>query len=137
MQQEEKLKYLKIALYVFGVVFIIGVPAMMMVIWPSGWIWSPVQPEYAQIIMEIYITLGVFLIRAVKDPMANLSIISPALRQRAFYVQCYATSLQSKCTGYLARLLTTTVPANLSCNPCFFLSMPTPIKQSSKGIAER
>jgi hypothetical protein len=76
MQQEVKLKYLKIALYVFGVIFIVGVPAMMMVIWPSGWGWSPAQPEYEQMIMGIYITLGVFLVRAAKDPMANLSLIS-------------------------------------------------------------
>ena len=75
MQQEEKLKYLKIALYVFGVIFIVGVPAMMMWIWPSGWGWTPPQPEYEQMIMGIYITLGVFLVRAAKDPMANASLI--------------------------------------------------------------
>ena len=76
MQQEEKLKYLKIALYVFGIIFIVGVPAMMMLIWPSGWSWSPAQPEYEQMIMGIYITLGVFLVRAAKDPMDHLSLIS-------------------------------------------------------------
>ncbi len=75
MQQEEKLKYLKIALYVFGVTFIVGVPAMMMWIWPSGWGWTPPQPEYEQMIMGIYVTLGVFLFRAAKDPMANASLI--------------------------------------------------------------
>lgn len=37
MQQEKKLKYLKIALYVFGIIFIVGIYAMMMWIWPSGW----------------------------------------------------------------------------------------------------
>lgn len=76
MQQEEKLKFLKIALYVFGIIFVVGVPAMMMLIWPSGWSWSPAQPEYEQMIMGIYITLGVFLVRAAKDPMANVSLIS-------------------------------------------------------------
>jgi len=75
MQQEEKLKYLKIALYVFGVIFIVGVPAMMMWIWPSGWSWTPPQPEYEQMIMGIYVTLGVFLVRSAKDPMANTSLI--------------------------------------------------------------
>jgi len=75
MQQEEKLKYLKISLYVFGVIFIVGVPAMMMWIWPSGWGWTPPQPEYEQMIMGIYVTLGVFLVRAAKDPMANASLI--------------------------------------------------------------
>jgi hypothetical protein len=75
MNNQDKLKYLNIALYVFGVIFIVGVPAMMMVIWPSGWSWSPAQPEYEQMIMGIYITLGVFLIRAAKDPMAHASLI--------------------------------------------------------------
>lgn len=75
MQQEEKLRYLKIALYVFGVTFIVGVPAMMMWIWPSGWGWTPPQPEYEQMIMGIYMTLGIFLVLAAKDPMANASLI--------------------------------------------------------------
>jgi hypothetical protein len=75
MQQEEKLKYLKMALYVFGVIFIVGVPAMMMWIWPSGWGWTPPQPEYEQMIMGIYVVLGIFLVRAAKDPMANASLI--------------------------------------------------------------
>jgi flagellar basal body-associated protein FliL len=36
MDQEERMKYLKIALNVIGVLFIVGVSAMMMWIWPSG-----------------------------------------------------------------------------------------------------
>ena len=75
MQQKEKLKYLKMALYVFGIIFIVGVPAMMMWIWPSGWGWTPPQPEYEQMIMGIYVVLGVFLVRAAKDPMADASLI--------------------------------------------------------------
>jgi len=75
MQQETKLKYLKMALYAFGAIFIVGVPAMMMWIWPSGWGWMPPQPEYEQMIMGIYVTLGIFLIRAAKDPMADAGLI--------------------------------------------------------------
>jgi hypothetical protein len=75
MQDDKRLEYLRVALYLFGGIFIVGVPAMMMVIWPSGWSWSPAQPEYEQMIMGIYITLGVFLVRAAKDPMANSSLI--------------------------------------------------------------
>jgi hypothetical protein len=75
MQQQDKLKYLSIALYVFGITFIVGVPAMMMWIWPSGWGWTPAQPEYEQMIMGMYMTLGVFLVRAAKAPLANASLI--------------------------------------------------------------
>ncbi|WOX06853.1 DUF6632 domain-containing protein [Microbulbifer pacificus] len=75
MNRAKRLSYLSIALYVFGIVFIAGVPAMMMFIWPSGWGWTPSQPEYEQMIMGVYATLGVFLILAAKDPMANKSLI--------------------------------------------------------------
>jgi hypothetical protein len=73
--QQDNLKNLKIALYVFGAIFIVGIPAMMMWIWPAGWGWSPSQPEFEQMIMGIYATLGVFLILAAKDPLAHKSLI--------------------------------------------------------------
>ena len=75
MQQEAKLQYLAVALYAFGIVFIVGVPAMMIWIWPSGWGWTPSQPEYEQMIMGVYATLGVFLILAAKNPLAHVSLI--------------------------------------------------------------
>jgi phage shock protein PspC (stress-responsive transcriptional regulator) len=75
MQEETRIRLLKVALVVFGVIFIAGIYAMMMWIWPSGWGWTPRQPEYEQMIMGIYATLGVFLIRAAKDPLANASLI--------------------------------------------------------------
>ncbi|MDP1521415.1 hypothetical protein Q8A57_10585 [Porticoccus litoralis] len=75
MEEQQKLQYLKTALLVFGIVFVVGVPAMMMWVWPSGWSWTPRQPEYEQMIMGIYATLGVFLIRAAKNPLAHASLI--------------------------------------------------------------
>lgn len=75
MNDELKLRYLKIALVVIGIIFIAGIYLMMMWVWPSGWSWTPRQPEYEQMIMGIYVTLGVFLIRAAKDPLANASLI--------------------------------------------------------------
>lgn len=75
MKSHTKMKYLGIALYAIGVIFIIAVPAMMMVVWPDGWSWSPAQPEYEQMIMGIYITLGIFLIRAAKNPLEHASLI--------------------------------------------------------------
>lgn len=75
MRQQERLKYLKLALYVIGALFIVGVPAMMITIWPSGWGWTPSQPEYEHMIMGVYATLGVFLILAARDPLANSLLI--------------------------------------------------------------
>jgi hypothetical protein len=74
MQQSDRLRYLRIALVVFGIVFIFGIFTLMSV-WPAGWGWEPRQPEYEQMILGVYATLGVFLIRAAKDPLANLSLI--------------------------------------------------------------
>lgn len=75
MQQELRLRYLQASLYVIGVIFVVGVPAMMMWIWPDGWSWTPRQYEYEQMIMGVYATLGIFLILAAKDPLKHSSLI--------------------------------------------------------------
>jgi hypothetical protein len=75
MTNDQKLKYLNFALWIIGLFFIFGVYPMMMWIWPSGWGWEPRQPEYEQMIQGIYATLGVFLIRAAKNPIEHLSLI--------------------------------------------------------------
>ncbi len=75
MNDETKLKYLSIALYVFGVIFLIGIWTLMQ-LWPSGWGWEPRQPEYEQMIVGVYATLGIFLILAAKNPLEHRSLIS-------------------------------------------------------------
>jgi len=61
-------------LLVFGLVFIFGVWPLMM-FWPSGWQWQPNQPEYEQMIIGVYATLGVFLVLASRDPARHRSLI--------------------------------------------------------------
>jgi hypothetical protein len=73
VQTEDRLKYLKTALYAFGGIFVVGVP-LLMTVW-SGFAWTPAQSEYEQMIMGIYVVLGVFLILAAKDPLGNRSLI--------------------------------------------------------------
>ena len=75
MQTEQKLKYLSVALYVFGLFFIFGVYPMMEWIFPEGFGWTPRQHEYEQMIMGVYATLGVFLVLAAKNPPAHASLI--------------------------------------------------------------
>ena len=75
MQNTRKQFFLKVALILIGLFFIFGIYPMMMWVWPSGWGWTPRQPEYEQMIMGIYVTLGVFLLLAAKDPLANASLI--------------------------------------------------------------
>ncbi|MBE8988977.1 DUF6632 domain-containing protein [Nostoc sp. LEGE 12450] len=66
-------RYLQIALVVVGIAFLLIYPLMN--IWPSGWSWQPGQHEYEQMIVGIYGTLGVFLLRASREPEAHLSLI--------------------------------------------------------------
>jgi len=70
-----RLRFLRIALIVFGLAFIFGVYPLMMMWWPSGWRWTPNQPEYEQMILGIYATLGVFLLIASRNPLRHRSLI--------------------------------------------------------------
>ncbi len=74
MTGETRIKYLQVALIVFGITCIAGIYTMMRV-WPAGWVWLPAQHQYEQMIMGIYATLGVFLILAAKAPLRHLSLI--------------------------------------------------------------
>ncbi|MDE2435538.1 MAG: hypothetical protein KGM49_04700 [Sphingomonadales bacterium] len=67
---------LSLALRLFGVVFCLIYPLAM--IWPSGWAWhegSPASNDYYMMIVGVYATLGIFLIRAASDPLRNASLI--------------------------------------------------------------
>ncbi len=67
---------LKYALVVFGVVFLLVYP--LAVVWPSGWAWhegAPYESDYFMMIVGVYVTLGVFLILASRNPAANRSLI--------------------------------------------------------------
>jgi hypothetical protein len=65
---------LQVALATVGVVALLGVYPLMLW-WPAGFRWQPYQPEYDQMIVAIYATLGVFLLRAVRQPLGHLSLI--------------------------------------------------------------
>ena len=67
-------RLLRIALWVFGLLFLLGVYPLT-VLWPSGWTWTPAQPAYLQMIIGIYATLGVFLLRAARAPERHLSLL--------------------------------------------------------------
>ncbi|MDX1650130.1 MAG: DUF6632 domain-containing protein [Myxococcota bacterium] len=69
----DRTRALRVALVVVGVVFLLLHP--LMVVWPSGFAWQPRQPEYEQMILGIYATLGVFLIWAARRPQAHWSLI--------------------------------------------------------------
>jgi hypothetical protein len=70
---DSRRRYLQLALIVCGVGFLLVYP--LMVLWPSGWAWTPGQHEYEQMIIGVYATLGVFLLWASRQPEAHLSLI--------------------------------------------------------------
>jgi len=74
MAEGDRTKYLRIALLVEGLIFIVGIYPLT-IIWPSGWSWHPGQSDYLQMILGIYATLGVFLLVASRNPLAHLSLI--------------------------------------------------------------
>jgi hypothetical protein len=78
MNETARIKYLRLALGVVGVIFIVGIYSLIM-IWPVGWSWhtgpSHSLPHYLQMILGVYATLGIFLLIASRDPLANLSLI--------------------------------------------------------------
>ena len=67
---------LQVVLTLVGLVFLVGVYPLMMFLWPSGWRWQPHQPEYEQMILGVYATLGVFLLIASRRPSENRSLIA-------------------------------------------------------------
>jgi hypothetical protein len=75
MSEANRIKYLRITLLLVGVTFIVGIYTLT-VIWPSGWTWhTGPMPHYLEMILGVYATLGVFLLVASRNPLANLSLI--------------------------------------------------------------
>ena len=74
MDLDRRLNALKIVLLLTGVAFTIGVPLLTWA-WPEAWMWEPRQSEYEQMIVGIYVTLGIFLFLAAKNPLQHLSLI--------------------------------------------------------------
>ena len=75
MGSNNGLRPLRVALVAIGIIFIVGIYPLT-ILWPSGWAWHMGgQSMYLQMILGIYATLGVFLLRAARNPLQNLSLI--------------------------------------------------------------
>ena len=71
-----KYTYLQVALVVFGAIFCLVYPLAM--VWPAGWMWHegpPLANHYYAMILGIYLTLGVCLILAARNPVEHKSLI--------------------------------------------------------------
>ncbi|MGB0034246.1 MAG: DUF6632 domain-containing protein [Candidatus Acidiferrales bacterium] len=75
MNDAMRLRYLRVALILVGLTFTLGLYPLMNIWWPAGWRWQPNQPEYEQMIVGVYATLGIFLLIASRNPLQNRSLI--------------------------------------------------------------
>jgi hypothetical protein len=69
-------RLLQLALAVFGATFLLIYP--LAIVWPSGWAWhagAPYESQYFMMLVGVYLTLGVFLLNASRDPQAHRSLI--------------------------------------------------------------
>src|SRR5687768_15949138 len=74
MNASTRTPLLTLALRIFGLIFMFGIVVLNRV-WPAGWAWQPEQPAYLRMILSIYFVLGIFLLRAARDPARHLSLI--------------------------------------------------------------
>jgi Family of unknown function (DUF6632) len=123
MSTETREKYLKLALVLFGIVFLLVYPLGM--VWPSGWVWQGGEGiYYLQMIAGIYVVLGIYLIAAARDPAANRSLISFTIWSSAVHAAIMA--VQALTDGREHGHLVGDVPALLLVAVVlWFLSPPT------------
>ena len=69
-----RLLFLRIALIVTGLTFILGIYTLS-IVWPSGWARGQGHSHYLMMIIGVYATLGVFLLIASRNPYAHKSLI--------------------------------------------------------------
>lgn len=74
MDEGTRERYQRSVLVVSGLVFLLGI-GFLMRFWPAGFAWTPRQPEYEQMILGVYATLGVFLLLASRAPAMHRSLI--------------------------------------------------------------
>lgn len=75
MNNQARENLLKLALRLFGVIFMLVYPLGL--VWPAGWVWhGGMGGYYLQMIAGIYVVLGVFLIIAANNPPAHRSLIA-------------------------------------------------------------
>jgi hypothetical protein len=74
MPDVNRLRYLRVALVLVGLIFTFGIYPLG-IVWPSGWTWGQGHSHYLMMILGVYATLGVFLLLASRNPAEHTSLI--------------------------------------------------------------
>ena len=125
MPDQSRLRYLRLALIVFGLIFTLAIYPLG-ILWPSGWTWGHGHSHYLMMIIGVYATLGVFLLIASRNPVRHTSLIwftvwSSVVHAGIMAVQSFADSAER---GHLigdvpALLLVAIVLAVLTPRPAY------------------
>lgn len=107
MNDTPQLAALRIVLIVVGLIAVFAIGPLML-LWPSGWAWHKGDSDYPLMIVGIYATLGVFLLRASRDPLQHLSLIwftvwSSVVHGAIMAVQSFGTGMDG--TRHFGHLL--------------------------------
>lgn len=72
----DRVRWLSWTMRVLGVAFVVLILTMFDV-WPAGfrWVHPHPHPPYERMIQAIYVSLGICLFRAAKDPLGNVGLI--------------------------------------------------------------
>ena len=74
MTAATRLTTLRYAMIATGAIFAFGIYPLTKV-WPAGWAWGHGPSHYLGMILGVYFVLGLCLIWASRDPLANRSLI--------------------------------------------------------------
>jgi hypothetical protein len=75
METRDSQKLLRVVLLLVGATFTFGIWPLS-IVWPTGWSWHESgRSEYFEMILGLYATLGIFLMRAAREPSAHISLI--------------------------------------------------------------
>jgi hypothetical protein len=78
LSMETRIKYLRIALFVFGLFLIFALSTFVFWLWPAGWAWGWQEgwhSHYVYMILSMFAVMGVMFLFAIRDPLAYASLI--------------------------------------------------------------
>lgn len=78
LSMETRIKYLRIALLVFGLFLIFALSIFVFWLWPAGWAWGwqdGWHSHYVYMILAMFAVMGVMFLFAIRDPLAYRSLI--------------------------------------------------------------
>src|SRR5262249_38783438 len=121
MNNNVRERYLKFALVVCGIAFMLVYPLSL--VWPSGWVWHGGEGNYyLQMICGVYVVLAIFLIAAARHPAENRSLISFTIWSTVVHAAIMAT--QALYDGHEHGHLVGDVPALLLIAAVLWLLSP-------------